>query len=263
MMTLAGSQRKLADFTGLSHQQIGRILRIGEPEGGLKHQPTNPALLSAIDNAFAIHTEIARDQAKVDRLHFNADLPVYTARLWHQAKQKHVDPTTGEITIRRVYDDKGRPVMQPGERVSIEHTHWLSDKLRTAIVAKAQKSGKYLHASVGSLVNLRIYNSRADKEWRKKRRTPLQEKYRKQIQRRIKLGQEKAWVFTKYVPTPASAASDLVNYELAQALREKHEPATGEPGTHLAAQILLQTHHDKPPVKATGKGRTKRLSRKT
>jgi hypothetical protein len=240
MLTSAGSQRRLGDFIGVSHQRVGRWLREGQ-EGGTKRPPSDPAILDAINQAFAIHTEVSRDQARKDHLHFDAKAPVFAARLWKQ-KTERVRTPEGETVYRPVVDRQGRPVMHPGDRVAIEHTHWLRDSLRTHLVTAAQKSGKYLHASIGSLVNLQVYRSRADARFRAQgmRRTESQRAHREQMNRKLQLGEQSGWVFTPYIPTPANVASDVITDRMSDLLRERHEPATGTPGTALGAQILLQ-----------------------
>lgn len=244
MMTSQGSQRRLAAFIGVSHQRIGRWLRFGEP-GGPKSLPTDPTILRAINDAFGLHSAICKARSALDGLHFNSQTPIFAARLPKQKRERFVDPATGEIIWRPVFDSKGKPVMIPGDRVAIDHTHWLPDKIRNKIIADAQKSGKYHNASVGSLINLHLYNKNADERFRDQKRqtgigrTRAQAKYAKQLRKRAKQA-SLSWVFTPYVPMPKNVASDLITNYIDDSLRSKHQPATGEIGTALAAQVLLQ-----------------------
>lgn len=255
MMTAARSQRQLSSFTGISHQRIGRWLRYGF-EGGAKNLPTDPVIISAIDSAFEIYREVCRDQAIVDGLHFNANYPVFAHRLLRQKRERFVT-SDGEIHYRPLFDSRGRPIMEKGDRVSMGFTHWLSNELRDKIIAGAQRSNKYYHVSVGSMVNLQIYNKRSEERMRGKRRTPEQLKYKKQFQKRLRLGEQTGWVFTQYEYSKADTPTDLMLNNIADRLRERHEPACNVPGTALAAQILLQVD-TREKSKPRGNFRTRR-----
>ena len=94
ILTSAGSQRVIANMTGASHQQIGRWLREGEEyridihgnhptnkNGTIKRYGQIPDwAANAIDTAFNIHVDISREQAHIDRVPFNATMPVYVER---------------------------------------------------------------------------------------------------------------------------------------------------------------------------------------
>ena len=75
IMTSAGSMRNAASLIGITHQKLGRWLREGE-QGGVSHIPDDPAIDYAINVAFSIHKDIARDQALSDGVPFNAKAPV-------------------------------------------------------------------------------------------------------------------------------------------------------------------------------------------
>jgi hypothetical protein len=240
MMTATSSQRELAAFIGISHQRVGRWLRFGY-EGGAKRLPTDPETLDLIDTAFEMHTEVCKAQAKEDGLPFTRELPTFTHRLWRQKQVRHVDPETGEITQRRVVDQDGNPVMVPGDRVSVGNTGWISNELRARVIAHNRDSGRYAFASVGSMVNLALYNKRANERFRDTKRTPDQRRYQKLLLKKAR-EQTNGWVFTRYAPM--SPDDEFDNEEITDfiddQLAEKHEPATGTPGTSLASQILLQ-----------------------
>lgn len=238
MMTAARSQRQLASFIGISHQRVGRWLKFGY-EGGARSLPTDPGILAAIDSAFEIHREVCREQAAIDGLHYDPNRPAFAHRLLRQKRERFVD-ADGEIHYRLVYDERRRPVMEKGDRVSLGNTHFFSNQLRDAIIAGAKRSNKYYHVSIGSMVNLQIYNKRANERMRGSRRTPEQLKYKKQFEKRLRLGEQTGWVFTQYEYSKADTPTDLMLNNITDRLRERHEPACSTPGTALAAQILLQ-----------------------
>lgn len=225
MMTSAGSQRNLASLIGVSHQRVGRWLTIGgtTPQGEPSRvkPPDDPAILAAINQAFAIHTEVSRDQAKHDRLPFDPQTPVYNVRL--------------------PFDD-GRP----GGRTLIDHTHWMTDALRNRVVKSTVKQKRYVGISVSSMVNMRKYLKQADERAKKfkpnRRQRHNRERMARAIREKIDLG---------HLFTPASSTAfhpDIVTGEINYNLRTRHEPATGEPGTTLASQILLQVDISKDKV---------------
>lgn len=218
-MTSAGSQRNLASLVGASHQQIGRWLREGEP-GGAKKIPIEFA--QAIEQAFAIHKDIAREQAKTDRLPFSESYPVLI----------------------------NRPPLrdgQPGERVYINATQFLGPQLRAEVLASQQRSKQYLGVSVRSTINLYSYiktkpSASLAQQDRAIRSDSLASGFmaREQEQR----GSNKAApLFTRYenIMPGTEVRRSLMGVE--SKLRQKHEPHTGprHPGTLLGDQILLQT----------------------
>lgn len=263
--TSAGSQRNVAALVGISHQKVGRILK-GE-YGADSKVLRDPGLIAAIDTAFRIHTDVARAQARRDGLPFDGNLPVFYAKLPFKVTRKveKIDPKTGEVKIGRepVIDPAtGKQKIVPGDRIAAQNTHWLSNDLRGAWIAKTVATRKFYAASVGSFVNLKKYNAQADARAREKAkrgipRTEKQEKYREQLKarevRQIANQIDSAPIFTRYVNVGADgftpqAAVNQINDQL----RRKHEPATGEDGTFLAQQILLQldTRNMEPPREA-------------
>lgn len=269
--TSAGSQRNVAALVGISHQKVGRILK-GEYAPGSRVL-NDPGLIAAIDTAFRIHTDVARAQARRDGLPFDGNLPVFYAKLPFKvtSKVEKIDPKTGEVKVDRVPvidPATGKQKVVPGDRISAQNTHWLSNDLRSAWIAKTVATRKFYAASVGSFVNLKKYNAKADARFRDKPRTEKQEKYREQLKareaRQIANQIDSAPIFTRYVATGADGFSPqaAVN-QINDQLRRKHEPATGEDGTFLAQQILLQldTRNMEPPREAAktivSKARTK------
>lgn len=238
--TGAGSQRNVAALTGLSHQKVGRILK-GEYAVDSKAL-RDPGLRAAIDVAFRIHTDVARAQARRDGLPFDAALPVFYSRLPMKVSKMidTVDPRTGEVVRAKVpvIDPRtGRQQVAPGDRVAAQNVHWLSDDLRNAWIAGKAKTKKFYAASVGSIVDIRIYKKRADAAQRGPR-TERQRENRRQIAEKVNAGAINVPMFTRY--TPLDFPARMIERDIAEKLRTKHEPATGGPGTLLANQVLFQ-----------------------
>lgn len=238
--TSAGSQRNVAALTGLSHQKVGRILK-GEyaPDSKVLR---DPGLRAAIDVAFRIHTDVARAQARRDGLPFDAALPVFYSRLPMKVSKMidKVDPRTGEVVRVKVpvIDPRtGKQQIAPGDRVAAQNVHWLSDDLRNAWIAGKAKTGKFYAASVGSIVDIRIYKKRGDANQRGPR-TERQRENRRQIAEKVNAGAINVPMFTRY--TPMDFPARMIERDIAEKLRTKHEPATGGPGTLLANQVLFQ-----------------------
>jgi hypothetical protein len=238
--TGAGSQRNVAALTGLSHQKVGRILK-GEYAADSKAL-RDPGLRAAIDTAFRIHADVARAQARRDGLPFDAALPVFYSRLPMKVSKliDKVDPRTGEVVRVKVpvIDPRtGRQQVAPGDRVAAQNVHWLSDDLRNAWIAGKAKTKKFYAASVGSIVDIRIYKKRADANQRGPR-TESQRENRSQIVELVNAGAINVPMFTKY--TKLDFPARMIERDITDKLRTKHEPATGTPGTLLANQVLFQ-----------------------
>lgn len=246
--TSAGSQRGVASLVGISHQKIGRILH----EQSSPRVLSDPGLIAAVDLAFSIHKDMARTQARVHALPYDPRYPIFIQRM--PLKETERRPT-GELVFDDytqkwepkykffpVIDPKtGKQRIIPGDRVAALHTHWLSDRIRNAWIAAMQKTGKFAAASVGSIVNLIVYSKRADQEFKGKRRRPDQEDSRLQIKDKI-INQQiiNGLIYTKYTAMDAQFPSHYIIDDINRKLNEKHAPATGDPGTAFANQILLQ-----------------------
>jgi hypothetical protein len=260
--TSQGSQRAVARILGISHQKVGRILKTGQ-EGGYSFGSKaldDTALKETIGKGFSIHKAIVREQARKDRLPFNPDIPVFYQRLPRTLTQEVTDPATGEIRREPVIDPKtGKPRTIPGQRVSAKNIHWMSDALRQAWLAGAQKTGRFAAASLGSMVNLQVYKRRGDKnQMGQGPRNAKQKTSRKSIVEKISAGNVISPMFSKPIPLDFSPAR--VAREFEKVLRQKHEPATGPqlPGTMLANQVIFQvdTRNDEKPTPRAKKART-------
>lgn len=210
--TSAGSMRSVAALAGISHQKVGRILH--DTYAPNSRALSDPGLLQAVELAFSIHKQVTRDQARADGLPYSAAVPIFVERL------RTADGT-------------------PGDRVGALHTHWVSDALRNAWFEAMHKTGKYYAASIGSTVNLVIYNRRAEPEFRG-RRDALTRYHRATIKRQIEQQTINGKIYTKYTPLEQSFPVDAVIADMTNKLRQRHEPATGDPGTALADSFLLQ-----------------------
>lgn len=246
--TSAGSQRRVASLAGISHQKVGRILR-GEVTPRVLF---DPGLINSVNLAFSIHKDITRSQARVDGLPYDSRAPVFIRRM----------PLKGGA---------------PGDRVAANHTHWISDSLRNAWIASMQQSGKFAAASIGSIVNLVIYNKRAEAAQGGKFRQPEQARHQQTIQndilshttppaplfvrpddnlkitkwiatnKEIRQMIVQGQIYTRLTPLDPRFPTEAVLYDINSKLQEKHAPAVGEPGTMFANTVLLQvdTRKDK------------------
>ena len=250
--TSQGSQRAVARLLGISHQQVGRILKAGQ-EGGYKADSaklSDPGLQSAVNQGFAVHRSIVKDRAKADGLPYNSAIPVYYARLPRKVTQEVVDKRTGELVRVPVIDPRtGAPKTVPGDRVSAHNIQWMSDRLRSAWIGSAQKTGKFAAASVGSLVNLQVYKKKGDQAQRGMGpRNEKQRTSRAAIVQKIQAGETLSPMFSK--PIPFDFPEARVAKEFDKVLRQKHQPATGPqlPGTLLANQVLFQVDTRNAPL---------------
>lgn len=257
-----GSQRATARFMGLSHQQVGRLLRIGQ-EGGYSPKSrvlSNEFLPLLVDQAFADHKQIVKARARADDLPYSNAVPIYSARM--------------------LFSDGMR-----GDRVEANHLHWLSDNLRNAWILEVKRSQKYAQVSVGSIVSLVDYNRLAQNSQKKQYRdsqqlanaksfliqtllraaeqtgsdTPLNiipphlrtkegienmgssdiASLSRKLQS-LKLGTITGRIQTPYIPMTSGFTDDDVLLNVNARLNEKHAGAVGDPGTVLADRILLQ-----------------------
>jgi len=120
-LTSAGSMRNLGALVGVTHQKIGRWLR---GDTAIPREATK-----AINLAFKIHSEIARDQAAVEGLPFDARVPVFVTR---PDLIKKVPVVVGVkpdgSPIVRI-----RPKAFPGQRAIVNKT----DYMRPELIAQA------------------------------------------------------------------------------------------------------------------------------
>lgn len=128
-LTSAGSMRNLAKLVGVTHQKIGRWLREGQPNGA-RSIPKDAT--AAINVAFEFHKDVTKQQSKVDRTFYLPDTPVF---------------------LERPKLRSGKP----GERLAVNNTEYISQKLRDQIFRSLKKTQQLFGISVRSQINLRSY----------------------------------------------------------------------------------------------------------
>lgn len=210
--TSAGSMRNVGALVGISHQKVSRILF--EAYAPKSRVLSDPGLIRAVDLALSIHKDATRAQAIADGLPYNPQIPIFIERL------RFNDGT-------------------PGDRVGALHTHWVSDALRDAWFTSMHSTGVFYAASVGSTVNLVIYNRRAEVDFRGKR-DDVTRYNRATIKRKIEQQTINGKIYTKYTPMIQAFPIDAILSDVKNKMRQRHEPATGTPGTRLGDSYLLQ-----------------------
>ncbi len=246
-LTSYGSVRALADDIGVSARTVSRWLREGQTDDvgrsiGVRAIPEYAA--DAIDAVFAIHRDITKEQARIDRLPFNAAAPVFIERKPLR--------TTG----------------QKGDRAVAEYTQFIRPDLRVETIKQSAKSGKFLQASVRSRIDLkRYFKERAiekikERGWRlspaelaRSMLNSFLEKEAREKNRIIDKG-EPFSLYTQYENISPQRRDHLAAaMGVEDKLRKKHEPATGTGNTALADAFLFQLMPRQPndkPQTATG-----------
>jgi hypothetical protein len=190
--TLAGSQRRVAAFVGISHQKVGRLLKPYELGGYAPSSrvPADPDLNAAINAAFSIYKDFARRVANAHGLPFIDAVPIYTERLALSVM------INGKKYLR--VDKNGNPVL--GDRVAALRTHWISDEMRRAWIAAIAQTGFFNNLSIRSTVDLQKYFDAAEERLEGKRGGEKDRRwvYRAQLQRKLQLGQTIGHIFTPY-----------------------------------------------------------------
>jgi hypothetical protein len=251
MMTSAPSQRALARYLGVSHQQLGRWIkgeRINPSTGEITNVPTDRQTVANINAAFAQYRRAVREHNRRERTPYTPETPLPATRLIAQR------------------DYSGVKAGQPGRRVVVEGTGALSPELRRDALVGLMDSGDFIAASVRSVVDLMAYFKRGEVMYRGKRSRRLQgEKnrgqYRTALLKKIEAGFTSTPIYTKTVDArDAYAAAD----DLMHQLREKHEPAALSPDSVVGDQFVFTTRsipsHAKPkptqkrPSQAARKG---------
>ncbi len=244
--TSAGSLRGVAGLVGVSARTVrDELLGVRHPN---RRADYDAMLSRAVDVAFSIHSDVTRQQARADDLPFDPRLPVFLERfIWKDGT--------------------------PGDRVGAMHVHWLSDRLRDAWLGSMHESGKFYQASVQSIVNLVVYNKRAEE--RVNRRDAKRARDRDTIQNKIQQQIITGPIYTPYTPLKGmgddKAPLAMVLQDIQIKLRTRHEPATGDAGTALASGVLFQVDtrrgrddkfRDAHPFKqAPGSGKRKRRAK--
>jgi hypothetical protein len=251
-LTSAGSQRRLAAQLGITHQKLGRWLREGEA-GGIKAIPTDIFTRTAIDLVFADHRKAARARARKDQVPYNADVPAFMIR-------------------------KPLSTGQMGDRVFVEHTEFIKRDVREQVFQGAVDSQRFYAGSVRSVVNLRSYfRGVAAEEIRRRHRTDVSVSELTSHIQRDWIGDEKRErgriidplrpfpLFTMREGLKIGSGDPTAVRGIERQLREKHEPATGQPGTVAADEYLFQlipADYEEAPAGPTRKRRNQRVRAK-
>ena len=253
-LTSAGSMRNLAKLVGVTHQKIGRWLREGQPNGAKKIPADATA---AINVAFAFHKDVTKQQAKVDRIPFDPQAPVFFER----------------PTLRNG---------KPGERLAANNTQYIKRELRDQIFIALHKTTQVIGINVRSMINLRDYlgvkpTTSAEALASKFKNASLRDTIgRKTLFGAFKDAEEKtpgsgfiAPVYTPYNQFGIDEETGkLVNvYEslnnINKRLQERHSPNAAV----FADQFLIQTYHgqyenqSKPKRQTAAQKRTKLIRR--
>lgn len=262
-------------MTGLSHQTVGRILHKQAQGESLDWYSKRPQYAQAIDAGLKQHTDLARSIARKHGLPFRGELPLLARRLPlkqvgvfdQQGKQIYRGPQRDAQAYIAVNGLQRTATIRQllGDRVIIDHAHWLRDSLRNKWLTTISKTGAYYQASVGSVVSMALYNRQAQQRATERRKRGLSQRTDKALQGQYELKSEREnkRIFTPYSPMNFPDAPWLIGQSIQQTLEARHAPATGEKGTVYADQILLQldtrkqkTNANKP--KPGKKGRTTR-----
>ena len=220
-LTSAGSQRALARQLGVSHQQVGRWLREGEPLHIDAHGniPTNkdgsPKVFGEIPEwvdeplnwAFAVHKEITRDQARLDGFPYNETAPIYLERRflssgasdWFNTKRKailyanHQHGAKWQRTHQIEFAEGiGYRVRKLGDRVISGATEFIRQDLREKWVRGMVASEAFYKINIRSIVDLKHYFERAaTDEIESGRRTNISKK-------RLTYEISQAWINKEY-----------------------------------------------------------------
>lgn len=252
VMTSAGSMRNAAALVGVTHQKLGRWLREGEA-GGVREIPDDPATVGAINQAYAIHSEVTREQARHDHVPFNRAAPVYTERK---------PLRTGLM----------------GDRVISGNTEHIRGDLRQQWIRDMTATQKFYKVNVRSIVDLKMYfDIQAGKE--------IESGVRTRYTRKVLAGhmlqafvnkerRERNRIIDKTMPMPLYTTSEntmpgadpyIVARGVEKMLNQKHSAAVGPKGTHFASEYLLQlipADYVKSTTGFGGRAPTPRASRK-
>lgn len=244
MMTSAQTKSALASFIGVSHQQIGRWLTIGQTDSvgnpSRVRVPTDKGILKAVNTAFSLHKSVCKEQAIVDQIPFDPSLPVFA--------------------VRTTYTDG-----TPGQRVEVVSTHRLSDDLRNRIIASYHETNFFHAISVSSKVRRIPYWFMAEQRLMRVSRDldheQMREWFAPDIDEDGEIVDSIVRVNTQYTPMSINFPVSAIIEDLGRKLSTRHMPAVGERGTVLADKMLFSTNKlDKYGV-MNAEERRKRINR--
>jgi hypothetical protein len=270
--TSAGSQRGVAALVGISHQKVGRILHAQMEGTPLSDRVLkDPGLIAAIDQGFAIHKQVTREQARIDGIPFDPAIPVFVSRMPRYLWDTYIDTRGKKHPVPKIDPKTGRQWIVPGDRAEALHMHWMRDALRERWIVRESLAGKYAALSIGSIVNLKKYNAAAQRLATASSRNPeLQAQARnllshalygivsQEVQDRTAIADLSKMVArliadertmriqSRITPLKEAGAEgipltpDEILGDINLKLREKQQPAATGPGTRFADRILFQ-----------------------
>lgn len=259
MMTAAGTQRRLAGWLGITHQQVGRWLKEGEP-GGVKQIPARAA--APIAFFFPEYVSIVKAICRRQGIPFLANVPIYMERQY----------------LKSIRDAYGAPIL--GDRAFSGNTEHIRERLRRTWITAVVRSEKFHKVNVQSIVDLKLYfQAAAAEDIRVRKRIDttvdqladyIEEGFIEAESRRKGLDVDDGEIidatipypfFTRNIVTVPGSVARQVADGVENYLREKHSPATGVPGTHFANKYLLQilpkNYVDKPQRRYAGRRNTR------
>lgn len=274
--------RALARQLGVTHQQVGRWLREGEPlhidihgnmptnkDGSLKVYGRAPDWIDdQLNYVFDVHRDITKDQAKVDRVPYNATVPVYTERrylsggasdwfrsrkkLIHELLSKYGKDWSANHQIEFA-EGIGYRIRKVGDRVISGPTEFIKSDMRQKWVRGMVASQAFYKVNIRSITDLKHYfDKAAEDEIERRGRTNISKKrLAYEISQAFinKEYRERGRIIDRANPFPfytmsqdARPGSDpwQIAANVEDLLQQKHSPATGFPGTHFADEYLLQ-----------------------
>lgn len=286
LYTRHGSQRKVAKAAGISRYAVSTILHNAAQGLPNTRFETRDDIVGGIGHAMQVQREELRRVAREHQIPYSRDIPVFAERLKLQHQgilgpdgklifrgppdevaallkgktvRREVKNSRGELTgkfreIKLTKDQRktSERVSLLGDRVGVQHAHWLSDKLRTKWLDSQRKTGKYYAASIGSEVELPLYMKTARQrigEYLKRGGLTTKERLKAEDQltklnrgfARDKIAPEKriTRVQTPYTSMDPKAIQKVFEFAVNEQLKARHASAIGENGK-LASSILLQ-----------------------
>jgi DNA-binding transcriptional regulator YdaS (Cro superfamily) len=146
MMTSAGSQRNLASLLGVSHQTLGRWLKSDyvDPAGrliverdasgrrvGVKEIPKEAN--ATINTVFSFHKQVTREQAKIDRVPYDPNFPIFYER------------------------PKARADGKPSLRFIAKQTQFIHPQLRRDVITSVALTNRVVAFTIRSNIDLYSY----------------------------------------------------------------------------------------------------------
>jgi DNA-binding transcriptional regulator YdaS (Cro superfamily) len=252
MMTSAGSQRNLASLLGVTHQTLGRWLKSDyiDPAGrliverdasgrraGVKEIPREAS--AAINAAFSFHKQVTREQAKIDRVPYDPNFPIFYER------------------------PKSRIDGKPSLRFIAKQTQFIHPQLRRDVITSVALTNRVAAFTIRSDINLYTYTKAKSAtptsldnaftmqgDTDQKNRPTLRASYLKRVDDKIKNPQF-APVSTLMGDLRTKRIINKSINEVESKLRERHSPNALPNGfaNQFVFQLKENQNANKPPAK--------------